>query len=127
QTWREYYVGACCLICLQACDGVRQVGTSVEVVLGTCRDYDVPATVVRPLAGRPHSFRGQLELVDRILRVAAEVLHREPRPPGINGVAGRRGHALGVVGEAVLQVRREREWGGGRQLSCMSEHLVTTH
>ena len=75
--------------------------------------------------GRGHqALPGQCQLVDSVL-TAGVVLDRAARKPGAARLLDRVRHALGLVGESVLQIGRHREVGAVGQRGGVLQGLVT--
>ncbi len=72
-------------------------------------------------------FGGALDVVDRLVLVAGEVLDREAGQPGGDGAPRGLGHPLGAVGEAVLEVGGDRKVGRGHDLGGVAQRLLGGH
>ena len=67
------------------------------------------------------------QLVDRVVAVAGEVLHGPAGQPEPDRGRDGGGHALGIVGEAVLEVGRDRDVDRPGQLAGVGQDLVLGH
>src|SRR5262249_48583547 len=112
QTWRIQHVRPGLLIRLEPLDGVREVGSTPEVVLRTPGYRERKRQSARHLHHGTDALDRSFEIVDRILRPASGIFDRAAPESGGGGQSKSLRDGRGVISEAVLEVGADRQVGG---------------
>ena len=120
-------VGSGLLVGLQPGDRVRQVGVTVQVVLGAGGEHQAARTRVGGLRGRPDAFGRKPEVVDGVLVPAGEVLDRGTREADLDRQPDGLRHPSRLVREGVLQVGRDRQVRGRDDHRAVHQGFVSVH
>ena len=125
---RVQHVGARRLVCLQPDDRVRQVRPPVQVVLGAGGQHQAHRSRVRRVGGGRDPL-GRLARCRKSARPASPVesSSRAARQPGRHGQGDGPRDAGRVVGEAVLQVGGDRQFGRRDDRGGVRQGLVAAH
>ena len=97
----------------------------MEVVLGAGGQDERDRTGVGNLGGSPYPLYGTGGVINRVVLAPREVLDGASGQTLRDGGGDGGGHAVGIVGEAVLEIGRDRHLDGGHELGTVGQHLVS--
>ena len=120
---RIEHVGAGHLEGLQPPDRVVEVRTAPQKILGARGEDEVALQRARRIDRRSDPFDRQLEVVDRLFRIAGVILDRAAGQSGGLGGEDRLGRAVGAVALAALEIGRNRQVGRRDHFAAMLDHV----
>ncbi len=96
----------------------------MQVVLGPGGQHERDRAAVRRLGRGADAVGRVVQLVDRVVAVAGEVLDRPAGQSLCDGVGDGRGDALRLVGEAVLEIGGHRDVDRFSEEAAVGENLL---
>ena len=112
---------------LQPADGLVHIGPAADEALGAGGEHDVAAGLVDRRARGLHAGEREVEIVERLVRIAGRVLDRQAGDAGLDAARHVLGNAFRIVGVAALEVGVDRHVGCVRDLAEMRQHHVARH
>ena len=120
-------VGAGLVEGLQPADGVVEVDAPVQQVLRPRRQHERDRQRPRHLHRRLHPLDREVEVVDRLVRLAGGVLDGAADHAGLGGEADHLGRGPRLVGVAILQIGVDRQVRGAGDEPAVVEDFAAAH
>ena len=94
-----------------------------QIAFGPAGQHEGNAALVDDLARSGDAFHRQLDVIERRVAIAGEVLDARTGQPTVDRLTDGLGHVLGTVAEAVLQVAVDGHRNGLRQHAVIGQRL----
>jgi hypothetical protein len=99
----------------------------VQIVFGASGEHEACGPGMRCLGGGRHALGRRPDVIDGLVLITGEILHRAARQPGFAGEGDGPRDTVRIVGEAALQIGGDRKYACRDDRRGMRQGLIAAH